>query len=788
MAGVRSLPPAASLAVASAGSGPLPLVCVRLEVDPGAGPADPAPVTVVLAVHPSAAARLSGLARPSAPAVWQLPTAAGSRADALAGLAAMATGRIGWGRTSTLATGRRALRRAQENHLELAVLDQGPPGRRPRPGRLELLASPAGRLSARIASDPLELDGMALGLSVAPRRLSARQAALALAAADRAGLAAYDATYPAWSTLVRDSASTSVALPVPGAPGLLCWDPAPAPADQDHHDDQDPDPDQAPGAASHPDGRRPALPATAPGVHRADELWGLLDSVEARGGSIGIHPDVLDAADAASALAIGRPGLRAHQDAFVATHLASRRGGVCAFAPGAGKTPTAAVALRDACAAARPGPWRAVVSAPAGVVRQWRDELARWFPAAAVVDADHPWSRAAPPGHPVVVLDSIDRVVARAAALACAPIDELVCDEAAVLASPGRRSSGLWELRRAARRALALAGAPTPYGRLEATAAVVAWALGQPDTFDAAALADPAAGAARPWRERLGTALVTCDPSPLLPPVTVSTAPAVPASPLEVALVAAADRVLATTWLRATALRDALAGGEGAGPARRALRGELGRVRLACLATARASRALAADPAALAPALPAALAADPVTSAAAEAVVLRPDGPHRRHRLAEHLSAVEGGLLVFCDSKAAAAAMAAELGERGRRVGVADGTSAARRHATAQALRSGQLDTVVATAAASVGMNLQAAATICHLDGLADTSSAHQRHGRAARLDAAAASIASWAPPPPGFSGWLTSAVAAELTAGAACGGDGSLLAAVAEWASTQPS
>lgn len=771
---VRPAPPPSTLAVAVNAGGELPLVAVRLRVPERATIADDDAVTATVDVHPAVAARFDRVMRNDR-GRWLLP-ARGPKLDAaVAAILETAGTRVRWAGHHSAAPGRAALRRATATHTELVPLLDAGPSRRRLPGHVEISPRPDGRLTVRVTVGAETAEP--LGFST-PRTGGRWTTTLPVAAAGdvidgavSASLPVYDATYPRWDELRRAASTTSVAIPVPGAPGLFRWQTPPRDGD----------------------GEQRISSGDGAGIHDAGVLWDLFDGEDRAGRRLAAHGSVLDAAESAGAPDVGWPGLRPHQDTFVARYLASRRGAVCAFPPGTGKTPTAAVALRESWQQTRHRNtvWRAVVAAPAGVVRQWHDELTTWFPAATIIDADATW----PTTGPCVLVDTVDRIVSIAGALTDAAttdtraadpwISDLVCDEATVVASAGKRARALWQLRAISGRGLALTGTPAHKGSLDSTAVISAWALGQRHLYANAGLSDPAAAGGRHWRDRLGVTFATCEPGDVVPPVHVRTDPEIPMSGAEAALVDAVDQVLATAWGRAVQLRDALLVGHGTGEARRSLRTETSRARLGVVTAARAARAVAADPSTAASALPAGVAKDPVVAARAEELLVS-TGPSRRARIAQALVDTDAdGILVFSDTLPAAHAFATELGAHGLRVGVADGSSAQRRDQIARSLRAGDLDAVVVSGAAAVGLNLQAANVLCHIDGFADAGSARQRHGRAARLDARASTIDSWAPPPGGFAGWLTRTVAGEL-AGSSTSGDheehAGILAAVAAW------
>lgn len=762
---MRPAPPASSLRAAANATGELPAVAVEVAVVVGAGPADTVATTVALVTHPGVAARFDEVASRKGSG-WLLPHDGKRLTRALSVLATTAGGRIWWSAKPGTST-RQGLRKALVSHPCLDALLHprlGRPPARQLAGRFELRAGTNGRLHVTATGG-----GILKGHVSASRTVrDIAGTAGVLDAALRVGVPVYDATYPHWGQLRAAVASTSVALAVPGAPGLLSWVSA-GEADES--------------------GEAPTWRAGI--LHPALALWDLFDDEDRLNRRLAAHPGVLDAAEAAGAVTVGWAGLFPHQDDFVARHLASRRGTVCAHPPGTGKTPTAAVALREAHRQAdRRAGWVAVVAVPAGVVRQWRDELGRWFPDAVVCDAHvttGELTSVPPSSTPKIILDTFDRIAAAELASRGVIYDEVVCDEATVLVGQGRRATALWQLRGACRRGLALTGTPAHKGDVDSTGRVVAWALGERHLFDDARLSDASAVAGMPWQDRLGPTLGTFDPAALLPPVQVSCEPALPTEHLEGALVDAVDGRLAAAWSRAAQLRDALLAGHGVGQARRGLRAEASAARLAVLTAARSARAVAADPSAAAVCLPTTLRADPVCVAAAEDLLASGCGVTelgRRARLVDHLVTAGAGvgILVFSDSLTAGEAAATALRARGRFVGVADGSSAAKRDAAAKAFRAGALDVVVVSGAGSIGMNLQAAELVCHLDGMSDVGVARQRHGRAARLDAAATAILAWAPPPAGFSGWLTRTVRDELAGASSVGTPGSMGGAVADW------
>jgi hypothetical protein len=184
---------------------------------------------------------------------------------------------------------------------------------------------------------------------------------------------------------------------------------------------------------------------------------------------VALDPDVLDVAAMATAGPADRPGLFPEQDELVSALLATEVGAVLASRPGSGKTVVVASALSEA---RRRAP--SLVAAPAPLLGQWVDELARWAPELRV-------ARARAVGEVTRLLRGADVVVAshqvaaRWSEVSRVDVGVLVVDEAVGLLRNSGTSRGLWTLRRRAEVGWALTGAPDETGSRGGVSRLVQW-------------------------------------------------------------------------------------------------------------------------------------------------------------------------------------------------------------------------------------------------------------------------------------------------------------------------
>ena len=407
------------------------------------------------------------------------------------------------------------------------------------------------------------------------------------------------------------------------------------------------------------------------------------------------------------------PALHPWQALFAGRYAATERGLVNALAPGLGKSAAALAALR--ARHGRHGTLRAVVVAPTTSRTQWLAEAARFFPEARVWDAGTSADLAAALDalataertlEAEVVLTTPDLLV-RLEGAGSVPFDDVVVDEATVLAQrDSARSRALWAVRRAAQRAMVLTGTPSArhVGQLEP---LVEFALGDPDLFTAAPLT--AAADTAPL-ERLGAYLHTHD-EPVPTPVAAHTVPLLTPTELD----ALVDRCA-----RARVTAAAVA----ASPAQ-ALEVEL-----------RAARLGAADPAALL-ASRYTLAAD--VRAAASTAALAAGGAKLPAVVTATLEQVSAGrqVLIVSDFLAPLDTLR-ELLTRDLPAGdvaaVTSRVSPARRERAVHAFQRGEHQVLLLSGTAHLGLNLQQAGAVLHVDVPATGAALVQRAARAARL------------------------------------------------------
>lgn len=189
---------------------------------------------------------------------------------------------------------------------------------------------------------------------------------------------------------------------------------------------------------------------------------------------VAVDDQVVEIAEMALSAPIGREGLQVYQDLYCSVHLVSRHGVVNALAPGMGKTVCVLSAWREA--ASNRSEWWGLVTVPAGLRSQWKEEAGRFFPEAQVhVIAREADVEAALTGSGVrMVIVSHDGVARNLEALSSRTWDEVVCDEAVALRGESQRSRALWQLRKHARKAAALTGTPDERGAAD-LARLVAW-------------------------------------------------------------------------------------------------------------------------------------------------------------------------------------------------------------------------------------------------------------------------------------------------------------------------
>lgn len=420
-----------------------------------------------------------------------------------------------------------------------------------------------------------------------------------------------------------------------------------------------------------------------------------------------LAPAVLQARQTANAAATDRPGLRPHQDRAVSAYLACGPGLVDASPTGSGKTVTAAASLAErARHHTGDAPWRALVLAPASLHPQWVDELAAHAPGLPVSRSATGEDLRAALSAAVGVILATPTLAADALTDSWAVAD-LVVDEADVLTNPAAATTRtLWRVRARADKALVLT----------ATAAERRGAVGAAHLL-AYARNDHAVtrrGGPRITGDRLAPYVLRADAAGK-PPVDL-TQPTLDPSPLEARLdaalleLASADVAAGTC----TALRAQL---------------HLNRLRLA-----------AASPAAALQGKDRQL-ADLAARCGATASTLS-----SRQLWAADLCAAEPGHVIVADSAAALTQLHRHLAAQGEVGLLTSAVTPALRASTLEAFTTGALPTLLLGPVGQVGLNLQRAHTLAHLDLPPNLAALTQRTGRVARIGSPHARVTSTLP------------------------------------------
>lgn len=426
------------------------------------------------------------------------------------------------------------------------------------------------------------------------------------------------------------------------------------------------------------------------------------------------------------------PGLREWQSRFARTYPLSSKGLINALPPGAGKTVCAAAALSQ-LSATTPG-HRSMIVVPAGLREQWNAELSRFFPTATLtnpstgVDAASVYARwrdqpatgfpealIVTPSQAQHIASAIDGALGTESAAAKRfRFHDLVIDEAAHLRNPATtQAQSLWTLRSHSTRAMLLTGTPQTHSIAD-LGELVAFVLQAPALFSEHPLDLPHPHASG---DRLG-ALVFGDETDIEAHVPTPKPELVVLTPNQTERTIEQEaRARVAQLLRSSEPRAAVA-----------LRSEV-----------EAWRSGLAHPMALLDSkYDLAVRVKASLAAIADAV----DGaPHDSSKtawasdmvVAEHDAGRQ--VLVFCDSVIALSALAQVLTERRVRYGVINSSAKQRqRAASIAAFDEGSLPVLLVGAAGQLGLNLQRAATIIHLDLPTTSSAMAQRTARAVRM------------------------------------------------------
>ncbi|QOT19482.1 DEAD/DEAH box helicase [Paenarthrobacter sp. YJN-5] len=421
-----------------------------------------------------------------------------------------------------------------------------------------------------------------------------------------------------------------------------------------------------------------------------------------------------------------RERLHPWQDAFVDAFLASGPGMVNSLPPGTGKTVCASAAMAEHAASGTR--YLGVVIAPKVLRAQWTRELGIFCPAVSVVcppnahelasalaeSADQPGKR--------VVIATPALLAGVYGEFAPAPIDDLVVDEAVYLsAASSLRTEATWWLRRHARHAMPMSGTPDQHGP-EGVGRLLAFARGEADLFAEVSL--PA-----DWRPAVGQLVYAGNDSlgKQLPQVhdTVVTCPA---GRLETLIDEAAAKMSVEllgrakpSALEARRLLDSWRLGLASPRALLESRHPLGR---------RLRDQLEADEADL----------NSELAAAGETGKVGWVVSWIRGR-------VDSPTLVFSDFPSALDEVAAELRAHGIAcASITGATSAADQQGAAAAFTTGDIKVLLLSGAGHLGLNLQVADAVVHLDVPPKAAAMVQRTARAARLGSATDQVHAMVP------------------------------------------
>lgn len=487
-------------------------------------------------------------------------------------------------------------------------------------------------------------------------------------------------------------------------------------------------------------------------VVEAREAGKVLRHVEARGSCAVMDPWVEDTIRMVEAAPAPIDGLRRYQQEAVGLHLATSYGYVNAASPGLGKTVMFLGGCREH-SRRKPG-WRGLVAVPAAIRTQWRREAETFFPEARarVYSAKEIASGALTSelteagDEPMLAIVGYDAARRCADELAAVPWDDLCCDEAAILKSPGSaRTQALWRIRENAGRAIALTGTPIERS-LDDLGRLVSWVRGDPDLFRGTLrlgkrfrfsnTPNDKGVAERLWHS-IGPLVFRRDRSEIADELPVIQTDTILLDPTgaELALAEGARGELKRMYEELCEKVEAARSVDPLDPALAEAQKELISARGAVLGGVTLARMAACDPHSIA------------ESNSAGALLLRDaglvepairQGATKRDAVSElvcDLVARGEAVLVFTDFSTIADSLATELTQKGVKAATFTGRDTGRRRdAAAQAFQNGDLDVLVLTGAGREGLNLQRASVLIHYDLPWLATQVVQRVGRASRF------------------------------------------------------
>lgn len=332
------------------------------------------------------------------------------------------------------------------------------------------------------------------------------------------------------------------------------------------------------------------------------------------------------------------------------------------------------------------------------------------------------------------------------ALLAAVDWDDLIADEAVVLANTGsRQSKALWALRARSEVALALTGTPIDKS-LDDLGRLIAWTRNDPDMFRGRRLDNIDMSTAEgqdTFRRAIGPLVVRYDQSEIRGeiPRFKANVERISLHKAELALANAARTELRRVYDELVVLLDDVAVADPNDPDLKVLRDELKLARGAWLGGTTLARTAAADPESLRYSSSAGAAMLDAQGLIDSACSVGGSKRRRCHDLVvERVNAGEK-VLVFTEFAQAARAVIGDLATSGIRVGGVLGGGGKARDRNIEAFRSGDLDVLICTAAGEKGLNLQVATSVIHYDLPWTPRKVVQRTGRAARIGSTASEI-----------------------------------------------